>query len=78
MRTDLISKGELFNRLCNMQLPAEAICIINNMPTEEIKSGHWEDLGHGVRCSECLAVRESFYKGFRYCPDCGTFMGGEI
>lgn len=78
MPTDLISKGELFSRLCDQHLPAETVCIINNMPTEQLTpaTGNWEEQEHGVRCTHCGTLRESFYRDFKYCPECGAYMGG--
>ena len=80
--SDLMSKGELFNKLATVQTLGEAYGIIQEMPTVDavpVRYGRWEWDGEAFVCSAC----GSGYKGqptmmgkpmFEFCPVCGADM----
>ena len=83
--SDLMSKGELFNKLATVQTLGEAYGIIQGMPTVDavpVVHGRWEWNGEAFICSAC----GSGHKGqptimgqpmFEFCPMCGARMDGE-
>ena len=55
----------------------DAICLVNEAPTEEPKQGEWIDTGEAigddteVKCSLC---GEELYWLANFCPNCGARM----
>lgn len=86
MKSDLISRTELFNRLADKHTKAEIYAVINDMPTVDNTAdnfGTWiiynpEDIGTtNCRCSNCRT--EFFFpaietRPYTYCPECGARM----
>lgn len=82
MKSDLISRSELFNRLADKHTKAEIYAVINDMPTAS-DEGMWiiydpENIGTAnCRCSNCRT--EFFFpaietRPYTYCPECGARM----
>lgn len=92
MRTDLISRCKLFNRLATLPAPAEANTfkaevykILQEMETEDRPQGEWIKfgLGRGTRilfCTNCeRRIEVPLSQGdsnYDYCPNCGARMKG--
>ena len=78
--SDLMSKGELFNKLATVQTLGEAYGIIQGMETVDavpVRHGRWEWVGEAFICS----ASGNGYKGqptimgqpmFEFCPMCGA------
>ena len=78
--SDLMSKGELFNKLATVQTLGEAYGIIQGMETVDavpVRHGRWEWNGEAFICSAC----GNGHKGqptimgqpmFEFCPVCGA------
>ena len=82
MRQVLISRCELFNRLAHVQTLGEAYAVIQDMPTEEQRTGQWltsDDMYETGVCSCCrYDTREPVScVNYAYCPNCGAKMEGE-
>lgn len=85
--SDYISKSKLLNKIANVHYDTEnplqsyssIISLVNNMETEERKTGYWTvDLNMGdMECSECHTLH-MYYKGANedqvYCSQCGARM----
>ena len=85
--SDLMSKGELFNKLATVQTLGEAYGVIQEMPTVDAVPaihGKWQvnrlDDAYYV-CTVCKKVtRIPRYVGgmlYAYCPHCGALMDGK-
>ena len=81
MMSDLMSKGELFNKLATVQTLGEAYGVIQEMPTVDavpVRRGKWlkEDRGHveySAVCDKC--GYDTFWcEKSNFCPHCGADM----
>ena len=84
MMSDLMSKGELFNKLATVQTLGEAYGVIQEMPTVDavpVRHGRWncsDDVYESAVCSVCgwdttepwVHIKE----WFKFCPHCGADM----
>ena len=83
MRQDLISRCELFNRLATVQTLGEAYAVIQDMPTEEQRTGKWiiddydDEYAVCDRCGEPCATYVLGKPRDRFCKWCGVKMEGE-
>lgn len=86
MMSDLMSKGELFNKLATVQTLGEAYGIIQEMPTVDavpVRHGRWKhkkDLKQFF-CDQCgepsLTEDDVYFYGMEFpnfCPNCGADM----
>ena len=78
--SDLISRGELFNRLAPIQTLGEAYGVIQGMPTADVH-GRWKVSEKGAFCSVChigwsaeKGIPANLESDYRYCPCCGARM----
>lgn len=84
--SDLMSKGELFNKLATVQTLGEAYGIIQEMPTVDavpVRHGRWKhkkDLKQFF-CDQCgepsLTEDDVYFYGMEFpnfCPNCGADM----
>lgn len=79
MRQDLISRCELFNRLAPVQTLGEAYAVIQDMPTEEQRTGQWiiDDHDEYAVCDRCGEPCATYALGKprdRFCKWCGAKM----
>ena len=78
--SDLMSKGELFNKLATVQTLGEAYGIIQGMETVDavpVVHGRWKEdpSGYGFWiCSACGFVSEASAANvlYKFCPHCGA------
>lgn len=68
-----LSEGK---RLCIVAFASD----INQMPTIEPKKGKWignDDFDEFFRCSLCGFGETQFDHTWNFCPNCGSFNGGD-
>ena len=87
--SDLMSKGELFNKLATVQTLGEAYGIIQGMETVDavpVRHERWMPKFDGAfkggaywfECSGCnRTVPGGLQSGYYYCPNCGARMDGK-
>ena len=88
--SDLMSKGELFNKLATVQTLGEFYGIIQEMPTVDavpVRHGRWIRKYRrpgvikylGWTCDQCGQRTGNEYapQWYKFCPNCGARMDGE-
>lgn len=79
--SDMMSKGELFNKLATVQTLGEAYGVIQEMPTVDavpVRHGRWVmkegELAFWDECSECARKILHRIPHYDFCPNCGADM----